>query len=53
MIGVESKRELFVYLQEWRDERLKWTPAAGNGNIKSVFSTSDIIWKPELVIDNA
>ncbi|XP_052237893.1 neuronal acetylcholine receptor subunit alpha-2-like [Dreissena polymorpha] len=38
---------------EWRDERLKWTPAAGNGNIKSVFSTSDIIWKPELVIDNA
>ncbi|XP_052237764.1 neuronal acetylcholine receptor subunit alpha-2-like [Dreissena polymorpha] len=38
---------------EWRDERLKWTPAAGNGNIESVFSTSDIIWKPELVIDNA
>ncbi|KAH3755511.1 hypothetical protein DPMN_190207 [Dreissena polymorpha] len=36
---------------EWIDERLTWDPATNDG-IESVFSTQDLIWKPDIAVDN-
>ncbi|XP_052237987.1 neuronal acetylcholine receptor subunit alpha-2-like [Dreissena polymorpha] len=36
---------------EWMDVRLTWDPATNDG-IESVFSTPDLIWKPDIAVDN-
>ncbi|XP_069108504.1 neuronal acetylcholine receptor subunit alpha-2-like [Argopecten irradians] len=36
----------------WTDSRLTWTPSS-NDNISFIYANEDIIWKPELVIDNS
>ncbi|XP_071101773.1 neuronal acetylcholine receptor subunit alpha-3-like [Haliotis cracherodii] len=37
---------------KWTDPRLQWTPAS-HGNVTYLFDTEKVIWRPELVIDNA
>ncbi|XP_060070491.1 neuronal acetylcholine receptor subunit alpha-2-like [Ylistrum balloti] len=36
----------------WTDSRLTWTPSA-NENVSFVYANENIIWKPELVVDNS
>ncbi|XP_046564202.1 LOW QUALITY PROTEIN: neuronal acetylcholine receptor subunit non-alpha-2-like [Haliotis rubra] len=37
---------------KWTDPRLQWTPAS-HGNVTYLFDTEKVIWRPEVVIDNA
>jgi hypothetical protein len=41
-----------LYIQEWEDDRINWTPSAKD-DIEEIFSKPADIWKPELVVDNS